>query len=158
MKKESAGKYTCRATNEFGFAESTTEVIVPGCRYHLWSLSPASFNFGFSDKNASGYKWSLKLPYIHTLKNCIIENRAKSQKVGQAKIHGKAWFTPVLIEQERHYKKSVQRLLHIDRENEFFKDNIYCCFSFLIEVEVLHFKKAAMYVVTLRFLQTKALS
>jgi len=29
MKKESAGKYTCRATNEFGFAESTTEVIVP---------------------------------------------------------------------------------------------------------------------------------
>ena len=36
MKEQSAGEYTCRATNEFGFAESTTKVIVTGC---------VSFNF-----------------------------------------------------------------------------------------------------------------
>ena len=31
VQKESAGKYTCRATNEFGFTEATTEVITTGC-------------------------------------------------------------------------------------------------------------------------------
>lgn len=30
VKEESAGKYTCRATNRFGFSESTTTVIVTG--------------------------------------------------------------------------------------------------------------------------------
>ena len=28
--QESAGKYTCRATNQFGFAEATTEVFFTG--------------------------------------------------------------------------------------------------------------------------------
>ena len=30
MTRESAGKYTCRATNQFGFAEATTEVFFTG--------------------------------------------------------------------------------------------------------------------------------
>ena len=42
VKNESTGKYTCRATNEFGFAESTTEVIVTGyvaiCLFRLGFL------------------------------------------------------------------------------------------------------------------------
>ena len=31
VNKQSSGKYTCRASNEFGFAEATTEVIYTGC-------------------------------------------------------------------------------------------------------------------------------
>ena len=30
MTRESAGKYTCRATNQFGFAEATTEIFFTG--------------------------------------------------------------------------------------------------------------------------------
>ena len=30
MTRESAGKYTCRATNQFGFTEATTEVFFTG--------------------------------------------------------------------------------------------------------------------------------
>lgn len=35
VNKQSAGQYTCRATNRFGFAEATTEVIVTGCHVIL---------------------------------------------------------------------------------------------------------------------------
>lgn len=35
VNRESAGKYTCRASNDFGFADATTEVIVRGDAYTL---------------------------------------------------------------------------------------------------------------------------
>lgn len=38
VNKQSSGKYTCRASNEFGFAEATTEVIYTGCVTFLTSL------------------------------------------------------------------------------------------------------------------------
>lgn len=38
VNKQSSGKYTCRASNEFGFAEATTEVIYTGCVTFVTSL------------------------------------------------------------------------------------------------------------------------
>lgn len=38
VNKQSSGKYNCRASNEFGFAEATTEVIYTGCVTFLTSL------------------------------------------------------------------------------------------------------------------------
>ena len=38
VNKQSSGKYTCRASNEFGFAEAATEVIYTGCVTFLISL------------------------------------------------------------------------------------------------------------------------
>ena len=35
VNRESAGKYTCRASNDLGFADATTEVIVRGDAYTL---------------------------------------------------------------------------------------------------------------------------
>lgn len=41
IKEKSDGDYTCRATNPFGVAETTTTVIVPlkGCEYSLSSTT-----------------------------------------------------------------------------------------------------------------------
>lgn len=41
IKEKSDGDYTCRATNRFGVAETTTTVIVPlkGCEYSLSSTT-----------------------------------------------------------------------------------------------------------------------
>lgn len=52
VNKQSSGKYTCRASNEFGFAEATTEVIYTGCVTFLTSLK--------QQLQKNYYSWPLK--------------------------------------------------------------------------------------------------
>lgn len=58
VNRESAGKYTCRASNDFGFADATTEVIVRGDAYTLMKSQIFPFHSHIKKKrkerNAAG--------------------------------------------------------------------------------------------------------
>lgn len=47
VNKQSSGKYTCRASNEFGFAEATTEVIYTGCHFSFFLKATTSEKLSF---------------------------------------------------------------------------------------------------------------
>ena len=66
VNEDSSGKYTCRASNEFGFAEATTEVIYTGCVTFLtskkqqlpknyYSLAFEKNNFSCVSENQKGW-------------------------------------------------------------------------------------------------------
>ena len=86
VKEESAGIYTCHATNSFGFAESTTAVIVTGWLW-LFFCSYLSHGFWLHDPLSSGHPqkiaiWPLKRRLREIKIYCVIwgKNWMRKQK------------------------------------------------------------------------------